>query len=147
MKGSHPSILFQPFAADDPAGTKHLFAWIAKRYLKSKTCGIATFFQQNHQGAGFPLFQIDLLVPMRRMGTSTRLRRSPKLTKIIQDATHHPRVTMRRMVTRKIDNFSGITTRCRVHFMHLLSNFYKILSPFFKISPAAGLASLKSLTR
>jgi hypothetical protein len=38
---------------------------------------------------------------MRRMGTRTRLRRSPKLTKIIQDATHLTRVTMRRMVTRK----------------------------------------------
>ena len=38
---------------------------------------------------------------MRRMGTTTRLRRSPKLTKSNQDATHLTRVTMRRMVTRK----------------------------------------------
>jgi len=42
-----------------------------------------------------------LLDPMRRMGSRTRLRRSPKLTKSNQDATHLTRVTMRRMVTRK----------------------------------------------
>jgi len=42
-----------------------------------------------------------LLVPMRRMGTRTRLRRSLKLTKSNQDVTHLTRVTMRRMGTRK----------------------------------------------
>jgi hypothetical protein len=48
------------------------------------------------------ILQKALLVPMRRMGTRTRLRRSPKLTKSNQDATHLTRVTMRRMGTRKI---------------------------------------------
>jgi len=38
---------------------------------------------------------------MRCMGTRTRLRRSPKLTKNNQDATHLTRIPMRRMVTRK----------------------------------------------
>jgi len=47
------------------------------------------------------ILQKALLVTMRRMVTRTRLRRSPKLRKSNQDATHLTRVTIQRMVTRK----------------------------------------------
>ena len=70
------------------------------------------------------ILQKALLVPMRRMGTRTPLRRSPKLTKSNQDATHLTRVTMRRMVTRKTRKFE-----CLFAFAFMPASFFVGCTP------------------